>query len=181
MKFLWASFGSGVALCALPLVALLPGCGGGSGGAFSPNPTAFPTATATATATPAATPITLLTEARIDLGNAQTGILAASRSGNAVSGTLTIRNTRTQAAQRGTAALFAVPSGVYPVTGTFSAPRRFTAAGRFPAPVGAFSITGMIYTSTEDGSYTITVGGQTNSGNLPRPGGVFLPTPMPGA
>ncbi len=140
-----------------PIVFLSGGCGGGSGGGLFGTPTATPV--------PAA--VTLLSNAPIALGNGQTGTLNATRIGNAVTGTLTVANTSRAALKQTSAISFNIPPNVYNITGSFSPPRGFTLTGTFPAPIGAFSLSGQTPTTTDTGSFSLTAAGQTQSGTLP--------------
>ncbi len=151
-----------------PIIALSGGCGGGSGGGIGATPTPNPTATVT----PTAMPVVLFSNSRLALGNGQTGILNATRVGNAVAGTLTVTNSANALASIS----FHIPPNVYNISGTFSPPRGFTFSGTFPAPIGAFSFSGQVPTATQTGTFTLTAAGQTQSGIIPI---IASPTPTP--
>lgn len=169
----------GALLAAFPLAALLTGCGGGGGiiGEATPTPSSSPTATS---ATPVPTSVDL-GSAPVVFSNNQIGTLSLTRKGTAVSGTVVVNDVATQGlAGRSTQALsFSIKAGTYQVSGTFTPPRGFSITGNFPAPVGAFSITGAIPTTSETGSYTLKAGGETVTGTYPKIS--TLPTPVPSA
>ncbi len=151
MKRSSISVGVALLLCA-PLLVVLPGCGGGSSGID--------------------VPAGALGSAPVNFGNGQTGSLALTRiQSNGVSGILTVNPAPVALQSRsGRVLAFAIPPGRYPVSGTFSPPRGYALVGTFPAPLGEFSITGNLPTTSQNGSYTISTNGQSVSGVYPRIG-----------
>ncbi|BCM93203.1 hypothetical protein IAD21_05091 [Abditibacteriota bacterium] len=122
--------------------------------------------------------------APVAFGNGQTGTLNLIRTGNNVSGTLVVDQVQPQDKARSTKAfLFLLAAGTYQISGTVNAlarPVTFSLTGKFPSPIGAFSVTGTVPTTTSTGSYTISAVGQTVSGVYPKIGGM-IPTPVPTA
>lgn len=134
---------------AVPATVLLPGCGGGS----SSN----------------RLPAIRLFSAPVQLSANQTARLNVRLRGITIEGDLIVNEaTGPNPGPTPGALPFNLPASTYALTGTFTAPRGFTLTGDFPAPVGTFSVTGQIPTSSETGSFTITAGGNTVSGTFPR-------------
>ena len=155
---------------ALPLAlasALLPltiiGCGGGSGN--GPN-----TPQATATPSPM-TPVALIPTTFV-LANGQRITLTGTRTGNQLTGTLAVAASAAQTklatgAQNATFP-FQIAAGEYAYTGTITPPFGFNVAGNFGA-LGNFTLIGQLPTETENGGYSLTTNGVTDSGILPAP------------
>ena len=140
---------SGTLFVALPATVALPGCGGGSSNRL---------------------PSVQLFSAPVQLSANQTGRLNVRLRGITVEGDLIVNAaTGPNPGPRPGALPFNVPAGTYALTGNFTPPRGFTLNGDFPAPLGAFSVTGQIPSGdTDPGSFSITAGGQTVSGTFPR-------------
>lgn len=154
-------------LIAMPVVLALPGCGGGNSGSniFSPTPTSTP-----------GTPVAQNLSAPVNFGNGQTGTLNLNTQGNAATGTLVVRAAGNNSIGK-RSFNFAIPAGTYPISGSFTLPGSFSVSGDFPAPIGAFSITGTIPTTTQTGAFTVNANGETTSGTIPALN--TLPTPAP--
>jgi hypothetical protein len=134
---------------ALPATVLLPGCGGGGSSDSLPAIRLF--------------------SAPVQLSQNQTARLNVRLRGITIEGDLVVNEpTGANPGPRPGALPFNVPAGTYALTGTFTAPRGFTLTGDFPAPLGTFTITGQIPTSSDTGSFAITVGNNTVSGTFPR-------------
>lgn len=157
---------------------VLTGCSGsGTGGAFQPNATPTPTATATPTTPQPAAQVSNLT-----LGNGQRAILTTTVDGNnKITGSVQILAPAVvpAVAKIGTKAFsFSIPLSTYGiVSGTFTPPRSYNITGNFGA-LGSFSMSGLLPTTTQEGTYTLSVNGQTESGIIAKVGQTF-PTPTP--
>lgn len=139
-------------LVAVPFSVLLPGCGGGGSSSSLPAVKLF--------------------SAPVQLSANQTGRLNVRLRGETIEGDLIVNAaTGPNPGPTPGALPFNVPAGTYALTGNFTPPRGFTLNGDFPAPLGAFSVTGQIPTSSAPGSFAITAGGQTVSGTLPPTSG----------
>ncbi len=161
------------ALCAAaPLALLLPGCSGGS----SNNPFANPT---TPTVPNPATSQTT----NLVLGNGQRAILTTIKNGGNLTGTLQIVPTPVALTKTATKTAAAIPLqftfGTYVITGTVTPGGAFTISGDFGTLGGPFSMTGQLQTATSDGNYTLKVGGDTETGILPKSGTPFPTTTTP--
>ena len=143
-----------IALAALPAVALLPGCGGGSSG------NSFGTF-----------------RSNVALSSVQTASITLNTGGGGVNGFLTVADPNVvSAASKGTRAFgFVVPQGNYAFTGNFSEPASFSAAGTFPGAV-RFTIVGQIPANGGSGNYTIRANGQLVTGTLFPDGTTPTPT-----
>lgn len=163
---------AGALLAATPLTVLMSGCGGSSGGFFA-TPTPVPTSTPipTTTGTPSAQQTSNFT-----LGNGQRAVLRYTTSGTKINGTLQILASSANAVKT-SAITYTFAVGTYTVTGTFTPPRGFSITGTLNgSPL--FTMTGQLPTTTQTGSYSLTVDGQTESGTIPRIGDV-TPTATP--
>ena len=147
-------------LCALVPAALVGGCGGG--GNHGPLISATPTPTPVA-GTPLRT-----TSFRLPGG--QIGILALSRNGNGVAGELRAFNAP------GTQLL--VPSGTYPVSGSFAAPNSFNVGGQV-ASGRNFTLAGTLPDANVGGSYNLTLGSVSYTGTLPSRSSDVIPASTP--
>jgi hypothetical protein len=154
----------GAALASAPLLATLPGCGGGTDSSlFTPPP-----ANSQTFAVP------------VNFGNGQAGTLNLVATGTNTTGTLVVAPRAPLKATR--SFTFTLPAGTYNVSGTFTPPRDFAVTGTFPAPIGAFSVAGSIPTTTQTGVFTVTANGQTATGTIPViPTTGATPTPVAGA
>ena len=145
-------------LCALAPVALVGGCGGGSGGPPLPRPN------------PNVTPVaaTALGTSAFRLDNGQIGLLALNRvgTGNDITGTL--RLVDTSSSNR------ALAAGDYPVAGTFSAPSAFVVTGN-TAVDGPFTLSGVLPLTGNDGSYNFTLKSISRTGALSSNGLAGVP------
>ena len=127
-------------------VLLIPGCGGGSNAVA---PLAIPIST-------------------FDLGNGQSAKLALTGVGSTLSGTITIANLPAASTQKTTRALnFQIPTGTYPVSGTLTGNGGFAINGTFPAPLGAFNLSGTLPTQNNTGTFNLSANGQSVSGTIP--------------
>lgn len=153
----------GALLLGAPVVAVLPGCGGGTDSSlFTPPPAGSQTFAAP-----------------VSFGNGQSGTLNLTTTSTTASGTLIVQPRAAQQATRNFT--FTLPAGTYNTSGTFTPPRDFAVNGAFPAPVGAFSIAGSIPSGTQNGVFTVTANGQSVSGTIPAvPATGATPTPRPG-
>lgn len=138
-------------LAALPLGALLPGCGGGNGGGILSSQTF---------------------NSSVALGSGKTGLVTLIVRGNTASGSLAVSNSGARVAQ---AFSFAAPGGSFPLSGTFSPPATFSVQGNFPG-IGPFSIQGQIPTNGGNGNYTIQANGETVNGNFATGNNTPVPT-----
>ena len=141
-------------LVAVPMVALLPGCGGG-GGLIQPN-----------------TPASQTFQSNLQLSSGQSAALTLKVTGTAANGTLVVPPSSSQQRLRqGSSNLLAaaVAAGTYPVAGAVSANSGFNVSGSFPSPLGDFSIAGQLPVGNINGDYTLTVGDQTASGAFVAP------------
>lgn len=156
--------------CALalpPTIALVPGCSGGGSSSSGPN-----------------IPSNLIS--LFDLANNQSGQLILDINRTVISGQLVVtdgvvaqgRAAKVQPMQTGTP--FSLIAGTYAVSGTFTRPRSYSLTVTLPDPIGTLTITGLIPSKRQDGSYTITQlsTGQTFSGILPATG-TTQPTATP--
>ena len=151
---LFSLFGAAL-LVAVPTVALLPGCGGGSSGLVQPN-----------------TPASQTFQSNLQLSSGQSAALTLKVTGTAANGTLVVPPSSSQKRlNHGTSNLLAaaVAAGAYPVAGTVSANNGFNVSGSFPSPLGDFSIAGQLPVGNINGDYTLTVGDQTASGAFVAP------------
>ena len=176
---------------ALPLALIgavfsssLVGCGGGSGSGsgfppFGGNPTPTPTST---TPTPVA-----LTPFAFTLANGQKVTLTGTRTGNNISGTLKVaaKTTAPFKARLSKSLItknatfpFQITAGDYSYTGTVTPPRTFTLNGNFGG-LGDFTMTGLLPTATQAGSFSLTTNGVTDTGVIPSPGTTTPPTTPP--
>ena len=170
-----------LALTGAVLPLTLIGCGGGGGGLLSPRPTTRPNPTATSSPT---TPIAL-TPTTFTLQNGQRVTLTGTRTGNALAGKLAVaaapQPKLASGAQNATFP-FQIAVGEYGFTGTFTPPRGFSITGNFGS-LGNFNMSGQLQTATENGSYSLTTNGVTDSGILPATGNPPAPnataTPTP--
>ena len=153
---------------ALPLAllgAVLPlttiGCGGGNGGLLNPQ-------------TPQTPASVNLTPTTFTLGNGQRVTLTGTRTGNQLAGKLAVAGAAAQpkltSGVQNQAFPFSVTNGEYGYTGTFTPPRGFSINGNFGG-LGDFTMTGQLQTATENGSYSLTTNGTTDTGILPATGG----------
>ena len=153
----------------------LVGCGGGNGGLLSPRPTARPNATAT----PSPTLPVALVPTTFALQNGQRVTLTGSRTGDKLVGKLKVEGAATQqrvvSGSQNQAFPFSLAIGEYGYTGTFTPPRGFNVVGNFGS-FGNFTMTGQLQTATQDGSYSLTTGGVTDTGVLPASGTPPTPT-----
>ncbi len=172
---------AGALLALAPIASLtIPGCSGGSSG--GPSPTATPTSTAVATATPTTNPTTGPTQgpaqtSNLTLGNGQRAVFTSRVTGTAIAGTIQILPAAANAARTTRAFPFSVTAGTYGYTGTVTPPRAFSVQGNFGS-FGSFTMTGLLPTATQPGSFTLTTNGETETGAIPIPGQTF-PTPTP--
>jgi hypothetical protein len=147
-----ASLAAGLFVCALPVCALVPGCGGGGDGAVV-VPTPGPGQSVSAP---------------VNFGNGQTGTLNFVRNGNVLTGTLVVA--------QGSTGSQVIPAGTYEFTGTVNSQRNYEVTGTLPGQIGQFRVTGLFPTTTSTGTYTLTFSGQTITGILP-----VLPTGSSGS
>lgn len=111
----------------------------------------------------------------VDFGNGQQGSLSLTRQGTQISGELVISNSPT--ALRVSAFSRSLQVGSYALTGSFNPPRGFSMTGNFPAPVGAFQVSGNFPTQTEAGDATLSAMNETVTVELPALN--TLPSPAP--
>ena len=155
-------------LAAAPLSVLVTGCGGGSGlSPFNPQPQPQPNQPVTQTS-------------NLTLENGQRAILTTNRNGNDITGTLQILNVAqspllASKAPAGKVLNFNIAVGTYSISGTFTPPRGYSISGNF-GEFGTFSLTGLLPTATEAGSYSLVANGQTDNGVIPVIGS---PVPSP--
>ncbi|RYG68317.1 hypothetical protein EON80_11900 [bacterium] len=152
-------------LAATPLALLLPGC---SGGLSSVSPTATPVSNPTSTPTPTtAAPVTTA----FVLGNGQRATLVTQQNGTGLTGTLQIQAPLLNVAstRQSNALNYTFRVGTYQITGTFTPPRGFNITGT-DGGQPLFTMTGQFSTTTETGSYTVKVNGQTDTGTIPKIG-----------
>ena len=145
---------------ALPMSALLPGCGGGSSnGSSNSQGQTFTSSFALAPGQ------TALLTINVKSGDTQSGL---------ASGTLVVpsRSAQNKSAQ---AFSFAVPAGSYPLFGSFTEPNAFSVSGRFPN-IGSFVISGQIPVGTTSSTYTVTAKGETATGTFISPNATATPT-----
>ena len=161
-------------LIGTPLAALSSGCGGGNSLGL---PTATPTTTSTATPTATTAQATTQTS-NFTLSNGQRVILVTKTTGTTITGTLQILAAGAQTATtRAVTNTFKV--GTFQVTGTFTPPRSYSISVTDNGQP-FFSMTGLLPTATQAGSYSLTVNGQTQTGVIPALGSpTATATPKP--
>ena len=94
----------------------------------------------------------------VRFNNSQSGTLNLRLSGGGAKGTLVV-NPSSNA--------LGLPAGTYPVEGRFVSPAGIELTGTFPAPLGQFTLSGQIPTSSDaDGTFQISVAGQTFGGDF---------------
>ncbi len=165
--------GVGLAVCGVS--AILAGCNGVNGVNGGPIP--VPTSTFPV---PTSTPASQSFSAPVTLANGQTGTLALRLQNGRATGTLKVDSRRVADAVARLAVIsLVIPSGTYPISGTFTPPRGFSVSGSFPAPIGSFSISGTIPTPTQTGAFTLRAAGQSTNGIIPVIGTVPTPIPQP--
>lgn len=150
-------------LCVVPIMALVPGCGGGSNGqGLIPSTTPNPATTQASNMT---------------LGNGQRAILTTTTRGTEITGTLQVLPPAVNPLRATTRALtYSFGVGTYQISGTFTAPRGFSITGT-DGGQPLFTMTGQLSTATLAGSYSLTVDGQTDTGVIPKVGQAFPTTP----
>ena len=154
------------------LSAIVPvGCGGGSG--LGPAKTQ-----SGVTPTPVTPQSVALTPTTFTLQNGQRVTLTGTRTGTELKGNLKVlaatAQPRLQSGSQNVAFPFSIALGDYGYTGTFTPPRGFTINGNFGS-LGSFTMSGQLQTATENGSYSLTTNGVTDTGVLPATG--TPPTP----
>ena len=162
-----------LALTGAVLPVALIGCGGGGG--------TSPLKTRTGVTPTPVTPQTLaLTPATFTLQNGQRVTLTGTRTGTQLKGNLKVAAAplaRLQTGSQKQAFPFQIAVGNYGYTGTFTPPRGFNIVGNFGS-LGSFTMSGQLQTTTQDGSYSLTTNGTTDTGILPATG---TPTGTPTA
>ena len=143
-----------LALCGAVLPLSTIGCGGGNGGLINPqNPQAI-----------------ALTPTTFTLGNGQRVTLTGTRTGDKLAGKLAVAGAAAQpklmSGSQNQAFPFSLAIGDYGYTGTLTPPRGFTINGNFGS-LGSFQMSGQLQTATQDGSYSLTTNGVTDTGVLP--------------
>ena len=169
-----------LALTGAVLPVALIGCGGGNG--------VGPLKTRTGVTPTPVTPQTLaLTPATFTLQNGQRVTLTGTRTGTQLKGNLKVAAaplSRLQTGSQNVAFPFSIAVGNYGYTGTFTPPRGFTIVGDFGA-LGSFTMSGQLQTTTQNGSYSLTTNGVTDSGIIPalnsNPTPAQTVTPVPNA
>jgi hypothetical protein len=111
--------------------------------------------------------------APVDFGNKQTGSLSITVAGSSITGTL-VSNPPPPTTTATASLDFFIPAGSYDLEGTFTPPRSFSVTGTAPSPGGSFTVTGLLPTETELGSYKLTMNGQITEGVIP-----LVETPKP--
>lgn len=125
-------------------------------------------------------------DAPINFGNGQSGTLSLRIENTHVAGTVQV--TAPIAPVGGASALTAqslpeIKSGTYKVAGNFIPARNFLVTGKFPSPVGAFTIQGTFPSTAQAGTYTMVIGkttqddGVTINGIYPKIDPSATPTP----
>ena len=169
-----------LALIGALVPVVLVGCGGGNG--FSPAKTqSGPQPTARPTATPAPGAPIALTPTTFTLGNGQRVTLTGTRMGTQLKGNLKVEAaplSRLQTGSQNVAFPFSIAIGNYGYTGTLTPPRGFTINGNFGA-LGSFQMSGQLQTATQNGSYSLTTNGTTDTGILPATGATPTSTATP--
>lgn len=158
-------FLGGLTLCSLPMMTMLPGCGGSDSG---PN------------ITPTPSPSNRAFTAPVNFGNGQSGTLNLQVQNNRANGNLIVRSRLVEFGGQLGAREFRsqITAGTYPVSGTFTDPRAFDVSGTFGQVGGGFRITGTVPTESENGSFNLTASGSQNA-NGPIPSINTQPTPAP--
>ena len=159
-----------LALVGAAVPAILLGCGGGGSSSSSPS-------------TPSVPATIILPQTSFSLANGQYVTLNLTRTSNNLSGTAKISNTFPRTLRGGATNLtlpFQIPEGTYNVSGAFAAPSSFTLTGT-AGDVGAFTLTGTFPISISDGTYSLSIGGITETGVIPVGGAVANTTPTPTA
>lgn len=187
---------AGALLVLAPIGVLLPGCGGGSGGATSPTATpttVTPTTTETATVTPTSlTPTPTGTQRALQtskfyLVSGQKGIFNFAISGTKITGTVEMLNSKVVIEGLKTRSLSKdLTPGTYTINGTLrSAPRFYDVTATLDGTT-SFHMLGLLPTDSTAGSFTISInnGGTSDGefGSLPRIGEDFptsIPKPTP--
>ena len=156
-------------------VALI-GCGGGSGTGPAKTQTGPQTPQNPQNPQPVALAPTTFT-----LGNGQRVTLTGTRTGTALKGNLKVlaatAQPRLATGSQNVAFPFSIAIGDYGYTGTLTPPRGFTINGNFGS-LGSFQMSGQLQTATQDGSYSLTSNGTTDTGILPASGGTMPPPPV---
>ena len=151
----------------VPLV--IGGCGGGGGGLLNPQ-------------TPQTPASVNLTPTTFTLQNGQRVTLTGTRTGDKLAGKLAVAGAAAQpkltSGAQNQAFPFSVTNGEYGYTGTFTPPRGFSIVGNFGS-LGSFQMSGQLQTATQDGSYSLTTNGVTDTGILPASGGTPTATATP--
>lgn len=140
-------------IIAVPAVTTLPGCGGGNSGVRAQ----------------------VVNGLQVNLGNGQTGTLNLTFIGTQLTGQLIVPAPLVLKGARvaPTAIAFTIPPGTYNLTGTFAAPRGFTAEGSYQDSDNLtvnFTLTGQVPTASSEGTFTFTAKGQSVTGTIPKLG-----------
>lgn len=148
----------GALVLALPLSTLLSGCGGGSSSSSSLRPTY---------------------NSALTLAPGQIAQLSLNGQNDLALGKLVVPTKNAQFAKDKSARGLSVevPAGSYPLFGTFTAPNLFNVSGKFPA-IGNFTIIGQTPESGGSGAYTLTVNGETATGNFQTSSSTATPPTM---
>ena len=145
-----------------PAVTMLPGCGGGSGSTTNTQ---------------------IFNGLPVNLGNGQSATLNLTFVGTALTGQLIVPAPLLIKNAVAPNAIAPIPPGTYNLTGTFAAPRGFTANGSYQDSNGLtvnFTLTGQVPTLSREGAFTFSAAGQSVTGTIPRLGqGNPTPTPTP--
>lgn len=162
----------------VPFAALIGGCGGGNSGPAKPTPTPFLPATELPPVSPPIPSTVVVPQTVLRLPNGELGLLNLSRTGGSLSGQLRVFNV--------IAAGNTLNAGVYPLSGSLSAPTAFSVSNNgqgtgTSSNVPKFTITGNLPApdAFANGAYTFTQDKFVATGALLSSRAIFLPASSP--